>query len=161
LPVEIFKLLGAIAAAYLSLHYYTVLSDSLRKGLNLKFIPLEFLDFLIFVVLALVGYCTFVILRELFGRLIKMEAAPNLAKWGGLFLGICRGFLLTGLLTFILFISSVSYLKESVITSYAGKRLLNFAPAVYSGIWQGVGSKFMPGEKFNQTVLEVQENLKQ
>jgi uncharacterized membrane protein required for colicin V production len=157
---EIFKFLGTILAIYLSLHYYTLLGTFLQERMNIKFIPLEFLDFLCFIILTLIGYSSLVVLRQAFSRLLKMEAVPYLARWGGLCLGIARGILLTGLIAFMLFISSITYLKESAANSYLGKRLIHIAPATYSGIWDGVMSKLVPGEKFNKTILEVQENLK-
>lgn len=161
LPVELFKLLGTILAVYLSLHYYTGLSDGLRQRFGAEKIPLEFLDFLVFLGLSLLGYLIFVSLRLAFYRFIKMEAAPGLNRWGGLVLGLMRGFLLTGLIIFIFTISTISYLKESARSSYSGSRLSKIAPATYSVLWNKFMSKFMPQEKFNDAVLEVQESLEQ
>ncbi len=162
LPAELFKLLGIISAIYLSLHYYTALSDWIRAHIAAeKKMPLEFLDFLVFLVLAILGYLIFVLLRSIFYRFIKMEAVPRLNKWGGLALGVARGFLLVGLVIFMLVISSISYLKNSVKNSYSGRQLFNVATSTYSWLWNAIASKFMPGEKFNRTILEVQENLAQ
>ncbi|MBM3246612.1 MAG: CvpA family protein [Candidatus Omnitrophica bacterium] len=157
---EVFKLLGTIVAIYLSLHYYTQLSDWLQAhGGKTEKLPLEFLDFLLFTLLVIVGYLIFVLLRSIFYRFIKMEAAPNLNKWGGLVLGIFRGYLLAGLVVFILVISSVTYLKTSVKNSYTGKPLFKVAVNTYSWLWNSITSKFMPGEKFNNTILEAREGL--
>ncbi len=158
---EFFKLLGTILAVYLSLHYYTLLSDMMGQRLpSIKEkAPLEFLDFLSFVVLAIIGYLIFVSLRIVFHRFIKMEAVPNLNKWGGLVLGIGRGFLLAGLITFMLAISSINYLRNSVNDSYSGRQLFKVVPNTYSWLWNNIASKFMTGEKFNKTILEVQKDL--
>lgn len=161
LPVELFKILGTLLAIYLSLHYYTMLSDFFRNRIAVKSLPLEFLDFLSFTVLAILGYLIFVSLRVLFYRLIKMEAAPQLNKWGGLILGVGRGILLGGLIIFMLIISSVGYLKNSVKDSYSGKRLFKVAPATYSALWDNLMSKFATKEKFNSTILEVQKYISQ
>ncbi|MFA5410606.1 MAG: CvpA family protein [Candidatus Omnitrophota bacterium] len=155
---EIFKFFGTILTIYLSLHYYTALGDLLSGRLGIKFIPLEFLDFLCFIFLSLVGYLFFIVVRQLFSRLFQIKAVPYLSRWGGLALGIARGILMVGLGVFMLAISSVTYLRESAVNSYLGKRAIHIAPAVYGGIWNGLTSKFMPGEKFNQTVLEAQES---
>lgn len=159
--VELFKSLGTVLAIYLSLHYYTALADLVTRYLSIKeSMPLEFLDFIAFIILVIIGYFIFVILRQVFSQLIKTEAAPNLNRWGGLALGIVRGILFSGLIIFILVISCVGYFKGSAQSSYLGKRLFKVAPTTYTKLWNGIASKFMTKEKFNQTILEVQENLK-
>ncbi|MBU0504310.1 MAG: CvpA family protein [Candidatus Omnitrophota bacterium] len=161
IPVELFKLLGTLSAVYLSLHYYTTLSDFLKNLVPaIKIIPLDFLDFISFVALVLLGYIIFVFLREGFSRFIKMEAAQKLNKFGGFVLGIIRSCLVIGLLVFIIAISTISYLKDSVKSSYLGNRFLKVAPAVYTALWNGIMSKFVPGEKFNDIILEIKNKFK-
>lgn len=158
---ESFKFLGTILAVYLALHYYTVLSDWFRGRLPAteERMPLEFLDFLFFVLLALLGYGIFFLLREALSRFIKMEAVPRLNKWGGLVLGAGRGILLASLVVYVLIISSIDYFKESAQQSYLGSRLFQVAPSTYTAIWNNLMSKFMTKEKFNKTILEVQAGL--
>ena len=160
LVVEFFKFFGTLVAIYVSLHYYTGLSDFWQNRVNLEFIPLAFVDFLCVVVLAVLIYLVFVLLREVFGRFIKVEAVPHLNKWGGLVLGVFRGFLLISLFSFILVISTIDYFKLSVSRSYSGERLFKVAPRIYSSIWNGFMSKFATQEKFNKTVTEVEEKFK-
>ena len=50
LAVEVFKLLGALFATYISMHFYTGLADNIKKGLLPKGMPIEFADFLVFMV---------------------------------------------------------------------------------------------------------------
>ena len=163
LTSDFFKFLGTIAAIYLSMHYYTLFSDWIGKQIPVAGdkLPLEFLDFLSFLSIAIIGYLIFVLVRIAFSRFIQMKAVPKLNKWGGLLLGIGRGFLLAGLLTFMLVISSISYLKESVASSYSGKYLLKIAPATYSSLWNVFFSKIMTNEKFNETILEIQKGFNQ
>jgi len=157
---ELFKISGTILAIYLSFHYYTYLSDIVRQRFISQKLSLDFLDFLCFTFLAVLGYLVLVLLRQVFSYLIKMEALPQLNRWGGLALGVIRGFLLSSLIIFILLISSITYLKNSVIDSYSGRRLFKIAPATYSKVWFGFASKFMPQEKYNSTIQEVQQGLK-
>lgn len=161
LPNEIFKLFGTAVAIYLSLHYYSALSDFLWEQPALKFIPKHLLGLVIFLILATFGYLVFIFLREFFNRLIKIEPSPQLARWGSLGLGIVRGILLTSLILFILVISGLDYFRNSVIDSSLGGRLIHAAPATYNGIFKTVMSKFMTGEEFNKSILQVQENLKE
>lgn len=159
--VEFFKFLGTLVAVFVSLHYYTVFSDYLGSRFVHKGMPLLFLDFLSFVILVIVSYFVFVSIRIVFHHLIKLEAVPNLNRAGGLVLGVARGFLLTGLITYMLVISSISYLKNSVEDSYLGGRFFKIAPATYSWLWDNIASKFMNAENLNSTILEVQEGFTQ
>lgn len=153
---EFFKILGTIFAIYLSLHYFTALSEFIQEHIPQKAIPMEFLDFLSFLELAIVGYLVFAILRQIILRFIKMEAVPKLSRWGGLILGVARIFLLTSLIMFTLVISTITYFSRSVTASYSGKYLFKIAPAVYSSLWNGLVSKFATKERFNQDVLDIQ-----
>ncbi len=159
LPVELFKLLGIIFSTYISLHYYTGLSDLIQGRFLPKEMPLEFLDFLIFIILALGGYLGFVVLRSMFYRFLKLEASPRLSQIGGLILGFARAFFTAGLLVYILMISSVKYLNDSVKYSYLGSRVYSVAPQTYGWIWNNIVSKFSAKEKFNSTVAEVVERF--
>jgi len=156
LVAEFFKTLGTLSSIYLSLHYYTMLSDFVSKRFGLTNIPLKFFDFLLFLSLAVLTYLFFVGLREVFSHFVKMEAVPQLNQWGGFILGLIRGFFLVSLIVFTLVISSINYLEKSVSDSYLGRRLFKVAPAAYSALWNGFFSKFMTKESFNKTVLEIQ-----
>lgn len=158
--IEIFKTLGLILAIFLSLHFYTAVSESLNARFSMSAIPLEFLDFLVFVILAICGYFAFLILRMTFSRLVKTEAVSLFNKWGGLTLGILRGILLIGFVTYALVISSVIYLKTSVNNSYFGKTTLGIAPSVYRGLWEVIVSKFSAKDSYNQYVDETENSLK-
>jgi uncharacterized membrane protein required for colicin V production len=161
LVTEAFKLLGTIAATYLSFHYFTTLADFMRGGAVTKSMGLEFIDFLAFVLLALLGYAFFIVVRLAFGRFIKAEAAPRLNKIGALILGVVRGFLAASLIVFMLVISSVSVVKEMATAAYFGRNIVKISFSLYSGMWNGFFSKIMPHENFNDTLLEIQDSLTQ
>jgi len=159
-PVELFKFIGTITAIYLSLHYYIVLSGYIKDWLSMgDRLPQEFLQFIIFLGLAVTGYYVFVVLRSIFYRFLKMEAVSTLNKWGSLILGFGRAVFLAGLIIFTLTISSVSYFNNSVKASYAGKRLFMVAPDTYFWLWNSLISKFAIGEKYNDTVTITSEEF--
>lgn len=159
-PVECFKLLGTLSAIYISLHYYTLFTDFIRqRAQSAEKIPLEFLDFVFFIVLVLLGYSIFVAIRILFVNLIKMEAVPKLNKAGGFILGFGRAFLFSGLIMYMLTISTIRYFKDSVVDSYFGSRFFKIGPATYSWVWNKLTSKFMTAEKFNKTIQEIQKDF--
>ncbi|MDD5120384.1 MAG: CvpA family protein [Candidatus Omnitrophica bacterium] len=155
LSVEIFKLCGIIFATYLSCHFYTSLSDIIQRSLPTKRMPLEFADFIVFITLALIGYLAFVLIRSIFYRFLKLEAVPEINKFGGLILGVIRAYFFIGLLIFTLGISSVNYISGSVKHSYLGSRVFLVAPNTYRWLWDNIFSKFSAKEDFNSTINEV------
>jgi membrane protein required for colicin V production len=158
--VELFKLAGTVAAVYLSLHYYISLAGYAVKWLSLeKVIPLDFLEFLIFLVLAIGGYFIFILLRSVFSRFLKMEAISALNKWGGLLLGIARAVLLSSLMILVLVLSNVKYFKKSVQESYLGQHLSVVAPDTYTWLWNSVVSKFSATEKYNGVIPSIKEEF--
>ena len=143
------------------MHYNTGLSDFISSKLNIQDkMPLEFLDFMVFVILAVAGYFIFVLVRNAVNNLIKVEAVSVLNKWGGLILGALRSVLLVGLVSFALVISSVPYLKNSVMNSYLGPRVLVVAVNTYTTIWNNLFSKFAAGEKYNAVVSKVSDEAR-
>ena len=72
-------------------------------------------------------------------------------------MGAARAFLFAGLIIFMLAISTITYFKNRVNDSYLGSRFFKIAPATYGWLWNNITSKFMLGEKFNNTILEVED----
>ncbi len=159
--VEIAKLCGALLAVYLSLHYYTAISDFVRPHIKTDIIPLKFLDFFFFLLVAFLGYAVSILLRESLSRLIKLEAIPLLHKWGGLAVAAARAILLASLISYAMWVSTVSYVSRKVQDAHFGSMFIKAAPAVYKTIWDGFMSKFMRHEQYNGTVDEVLKELEQ
>ena len=157
--IELFKFLGTVFSIYLSLHYYTFISNIIRDWLSSDKTAFGFIIPIIFLILAILGYLIFSLLRKLIFRFIKMEAASGLNKWGGLVIGIFRSVLLAGLIVVTLLVSGLPYFNASVKNSYLGLRFSAIAPATYTFIWNGFAQKFFPDEKFNKEVLKLTEKL--
>ncbi|KPK98951.1 MAG: hypothetical protein AMJ95_01440 [Omnitrophica WOR_2 bacterium SM23_72] len=163
LALELFKLLGTLTSLYISLHYFTIFTDWVagsRPTARGK-LPLQFVDFISLLAIAVIGYLMFVALRMVFDRFIKMQINPLVNKTVALFLGFFRGIFLTSLIVFILAVSSIGYLKDSVRSSFTGRRAFNLAADTYSWTWNHIASRFSVGEEFNSTVLEIKKDLNQ
>lgn len=158
LAVEFFKLLGIIFSIYIASHYYISFSDSLQKRFFHQAVPIDFVDFIVFVLLAIASNLCFVFLRFAFSRFMKMEAAPNLNKYGALILGLGRSYFAIGLLVYLLMVSSISYLSNSVKHSYIGSRFSSVSAQTYTWIWGNIFSKFLPQERHNSVVNEIKDN---
>ena len=155
--VEIFKFLGVITAIYLSLHYYTNLSNFLDRFVKTKTFAIEIIDFISLVILIMVGYLIFIAIRESIIRLVKIEVISGLNKWVAGIMGVIRSVLVASLIVYVFSLPVISYFKESVKKSYSGQRLIALSPTVYTRIWDGFMSKLMPHEDFNNAVLEIQD----
>lgn len=159
LAMELFKLLGVLSAIYLSSHFYTFFSQVIKFRYIPESIPLEFVGFVTFILLAAAGFIALALLRGLFCRFMKMEAAPKLNKYGGLVLGLARGYFTIGLLIYVLMITNVGYLNSSIKHSYLGSRAVSISSQTYNWIWESVFSKFFPQEKSNSVVRKTIDNL--
>ncbi|MCX5669099.1 MAG: CvpA family protein [Candidatus Omnitrophica bacterium] len=160
LPVEIFKFSGAMFSIYIALHYYTTLSNLIQSRFMPKEMSLGFMDFIIFLFLIILGYLCFVVLRSVLSRFIQLNAVPKISQCLGLILGIGRGFLVIGLLSFTLVISNITYLNNSVKHSYLGSKAFVILPQTYGWLWNNIFSKFSTQEKFNPAVTQVTEKFK-
>lgn len=155
ITTEAFKFCGAICAIYLSSHYYTVLSDFIKQYVPDGIVPIKFLDFLSFIILLIMGYFIFVLLRSICRAFLKMDSPSIISRWAGLALGIFRGYLVSGIVIFTMVICGVTYFKNSSAGSYFGKQLLAVQPGVYTWLWNNIGSQLATSEKLNPIVGEV------
>lgn len=151
--VEMFKLLSIVLSIYISMHYFSVVSDLLYKYFPIA--KLTLWDFISFTSLAVLAYFAVVVLRGIFLRFIKVEAAGSLNKWGGLLTGLLRGLLTVSMIILLFYFSTVGYLKESVQKSSLGSRCARIDVKVYECIFNNAASKFFPGDKLNQGIYEV------
>jgi uncharacterized membrane protein required for colicin V production len=159
IAVEFFKLLGVLSTIYIASHYYIIISDFIRQRYLHQIMPLQFVDFLVFSILALLVYGCFIVLRVAFHRFMKAEAAPGLNRYGGLVLGLIRWYFTIGLLVYMLIISSVSYLNDSAKHSYLASRFSVVSAQTYEWMWGNIFSKFLPKERPNSVVNEVMEKF--
>ena len=156
LPAEFFKILGTFSALYLSLHYYTPLTDFVSVRFGNKNPPAQ-IYFVSFVALSLIGYAVFILVRLSADRLVKTELNAELSKWLGLTVGLARTVFLSSLILFIFLVSGLAYFKKSIEKSYFGTYLVRVAPSAYSWFWHNITAKFMTSEKFNKSVKSTLE----
>ncbi len=152
--IELFKLFSLWLAIVITFHVYTTpLSDILNT--KLPALPIDAGD--VFVFCALIAVITLVIriIRESFFLLVKIEAHNTLDRWGGFMIGLLRGLWISSIALFIMTISTIQYLETSAKTSLFGSKLLNMAPAVYKGSYEGLILKFLVSSKVNEEVFKA------
>jgi len=157
---ELFKILGALTATYLSLHYYCFLASFFTNRFALDASSTATIQALAFVFLACIGYAFFLVLRLMLKRFINMEVVPMISRLGGLILGIGRAFLFSSLLLYFFLSTANPYLRKSIQASFSGIDLVYLAPSAYNFFWNGVMAKLSPREKFNSAVFEIEKDNK-
>jgi uncharacterized membrane protein required for colicin V production len=155
IAAEILKVLGAVFATYVSLHYYRSIGSYFSNRFTLDTAAVECF---VFALIACLTYSFFSILRLLLKRFINMEVVPVLSRWGGFILGILRAFLITSLLLYFFLATANPYLRKSMRSSYSGMGLVYVAPSAYNFIWHAAMSKLASREKFNNAVFEIQHD---
>lgn len=154
--IELFKLIALWIATVLSFHIYTTpLSDLLHE--RLPPLPLDAGDVFVYVALVTGVVLVMRMIRESFFLLVKIEAQGALNKWGGMIIGLVRGFWISSIALFVMTISTVGYLEVSAKSSLFGSRLLRLAPKIYQSSFEGVVSKFLTNQKLNEEVSKAVE----
>lgn len=145
LPTEFFKLLGTVVATYISFHYFKAGARFLEKALSLNVkdpLAVTVADVFAFTVLLIFSYLAVIFLRQLFVRLIKLEAYPGFDKWGALVIGALRAVLFFSLLLSFLVFTNIEYFKQSIDNSLSGSRIYSIAPGTHNFIWNHLLSRF-------------------
>jgi uncharacterized membrane protein required for colicin V production len=155
LEIELFKLLGVCCGLYLSFHYYFSLADYMDGRSQAKALPGPIIQLSAFVILFVLGYLLFWLLRILVFRFMTAQLSPFLSKWGGFALGILRGLLISSLILFALLIPRSVYFRDSIHYSLSGPYVLRSAGDTYSWVWEKIVSKLNPEDKFNNMIHNV------
>ena len=149
--VELFKLVGTIAALYITLHFCTVFSKILHEKLHLQ---VALSDILSFGFLWGTITLTAKLVRDTLLMLVHIEPQGILNKWGGLVLSIFRGILLASLTLVYLEVTNVESFQKYIRDSVTGKRLVRIAPDMYEGCNDGFIVKYFPKEELNKSILK-------
>ena len=126
--VELFKTLGAIATAVLTLLCYGRVGEWLSSH---SVLSLQIANFFSFSVLIFVLLFVFTIVRTLLFKVLHLQLFYGLERSGGFILGLIRSTVFVSLFLFVLTLLPFQYLKESVeVKSFFGPGLKEIAPKV-------------------------------
>ncbi len=140
---EIFKILGIIAALFVSIRYYSNLAQFLTTQVFFSKLSLPVNRGISFVCLLLAVMLIFKLGRFIARFIMQLEVADPLKRMGGVICGFIRGGIIASLILFALNLLPLDYLKKSINEdSWSGSRLIKVGPAIHHTI-----IKFSPGEK--------------
>ncbi len=154
LAAESFKIAGAVLAAYVSLHYYPLVSGSILSKFKFNVALIESVSF---AALAGLGFSFFSLLRMLLKRFFNMEVVPAISRWGGLIIGVTRAFLISSLALYFFLVTNNGYLRKSVLHSFCGATVVYAAPSAYAFLWENIMSKLDTDGKMNRAAFEIEK----
>jgi uncharacterized membrane protein required for colicin V production len=128
---EIFPLIGSIAVYIVSLRYYKTLGDMISQGMGgISHDITNFLGFLILIVV--LGFMV-KFLKIIMDKVVKVQWHPVIEKFGGLFAGIVKAYVITAIVLTMMALMPLSYLQWSIKDkSLTGKYVLMAGPEMYS-----------------------------
>ena len=128
---EIFPFFGSIIAVVLGIHYYMRLGSFISQ--NLANVPVEISNFLSFLVLVVAISLLVRFLARFLEVIVKVQWHPVIEKFGGLFVGILKAYIITAMVLTMLVLIPLSYLQWSVKDrSLTGRYVLMAGPEVCS-----------------------------
>ena len=150
---EVFKLLAVICALFVSLHYYAFYAALLSKKTTL---PLQSLQFLVFVGLWGVMVLSFKFVRDGFLILFKAETIhEGFDKYAAGFLGAARAIFLSSLTIFALLLMRHEYIHRQAFSSFGYQVAAKAAPNTYKFLFDNLIGRLFDREKYNADVFAV------
>jgi len=149
--VELFKLFATACGIFVSLHFYTRISEFIITHSPLT---AELLDPVVLGGLLVLVLVVFKFIRDGLMIAFHIQPIPFIDKWGGLFLSLARGFLVVSIVVLFIFLIPIEYFKNSVESSFSKSYLIELSPKTYAFVFENIYSKFSSGEKLNKTIFE-------
>ena len=146
IAVEVFKFLGTVASIFVSLQYYIKLAGILKVYLPLN---IELVEDFCFLILAVVSYLAFVLLRNLFLLIFKFETVTVIEKILGFIIGFFRGVLFSSLILVFFVLINNSYLYKSINKSLMGNNILAVSGETYNFVFEKIAKNILPQQEKN------------
>jgi|GEM_PF-5645342 len=149
--IEVFKLIGLIAAVFVGFHFYIPFGDFLNDVLR---VPKPVAHIFSYGLLIGVTVGLFQIMR---GGLIVLlrDQDQEEAAWQrlvGLIFGLCRGVIFSSLVIVGCLVSGQSVLTRTVRHSFSAPALAPVSPAIYSGIFRAAVRPIFSNETENTRI---------
>jgi uncharacterized membrane protein required for colicin V production len=128
---EIFPLFGSIAVFVITLHYYKTLGGMISQGMGN--VPSDITNLLGFVVLVVVAGFVVKFLKVIIDKIVKVQWHPVIEKFGGLFAGIVKAYVITAIVLTVMALIPLPYLQWSVKErSLTGRYFLVAGPEMHA-----------------------------
>ncbi len=155
--IELFKLLGVLLTAFVTLHYYSQFGVFLNR---ITKAPAAWMTPAAFVFLWVAMFLACWLIREGLLMIFTIEAQSMVDKWGGAILGIGRFFIVASLTLFLFLSTGDKYFERMVSGSFSQKYILTVAPGFYNGVCDGFVLKVFPNAAANAAVSGELKKIK-
>jgi uncharacterized membrane protein required for colicin V production len=150
---EFFKLLGVVAAVFVSLHYYSYYAAWVAHKTNVTWI---YWDLVMFAFLWLSVMFIFKILRDGFFILFKVETNhEGFNKYAAGIVAVARGILVCSLSIFLILLTNNVPLKRMALHSYSYKIAGRAAVSTYGFLFYNIVEKLYVTEHYNAATAGV------
>lgn len=153
--VEAFKAFNIVICSFVALHFYYGFGELLHS--IIKPFPVDSASIFCYVFLLCLITLIFRVLREGFFIFFKSEAIGTLSKIGGSIIGVLRGVVICGLISYGLMISNNYYFDLSTRTSILNSRFVKTPVKIYESLLRGIAFRVLPEENMNSEVKKTLE----
>ncbi len=151
LIAETFRLGSIICVTFIVVHYYPSLAQFLRDALFISDRVVEFVAFVIWVVVA---FLIFFLIREGWLLLFRVERKSVFNKWTGAVLSLVTSYFVCGLIFLAFVLLNNDFVRQQVDTSLSRAVWVTTSGNVYKACYGTVVRPFFPGEKPNPQIMK-------
>jgi uncharacterized membrane protein required for colicin V production len=150
---ELFKILGTIAAVFITLHCYSWLAAWLALKINY---PWKYYDLVAATLLAGIVVFVFKLIRDGLVLLFKAETThQGFDKYSAGVVGIGRGILICSLMMFLLLLLYNGAMTRTIFRSYSYKIAGHAAVGTYGFLYNNIVGKLSSGGHYNAAAVKV------
>ena len=150
--VEAFKLLGALVATFVVLHYFYSFALLVKEAMAM---PVTTLELFSFIFLWMLVTTMFSIVRSGWILGFKVEKKTILLRLLGLFLSVPRAVLVCGLTFVLFFLSGNKELEMTTRKSLSAFYILTVSSDMYGAAYDQWIARFFPEEPLNVRLFEI------
>ena len=150
---ELFKFLGVVTAAFVSLHYYSFIAAWLALKTRISW---DYWDLVMFAGLWFAVFFLFKFAREGILFLFKVETNhEGFDKYGAGVVAVFRGILVCSLTIFLILLTHNGPVTRMTLRSYSYKIAGRTAVSTYSFLYNNLVDKLFAGEHYNAAAAQV------
>jgi len=151
--IEIFKILNVLVCCFVTFHFYSSVGQLINS--KLPPLPLDAAKIFSYTALCIIITLIFSIIREAIVVILRIETPTNIIKFLGAVLGVLRGVIISGLIIFGLYISTIHYLEMSARVSFLGQKVVMVPTKIYESIFRGFIYNLSQQQAFNNDVSKA------
>ena len=149
---ELFRLVSVLCSTFFIVHYYLPLAQFLQEKL---FISGNICEFVAFTMTTGVVFVLFLLIREGWLIIFKVDTQSPLISWGGAVLSLATGYFVGGLLFLALVLLNNNFWNQDLGNSFSRGILSKTSVQVYQAGYTAFVKPFFPKEPINRKVLKL------